>query len=114
MAPEPAPVCGVGAAFHRFSVRPGHVGSHPFLLTDNDVDLYGFTYTYATLILCGLFRVMAVWWTKTSSRVSALLLTSYLFSTLNHLTVPSTRPFLSPPTLTKLSCTLLRCFVALL
>lgn len=38
----------------------------------------------------GLFREMAVWWTKTSSFVSLRLMNPYPDLTLNHLTVPET------------------------
>lgn len=47
--PEPASVHSLAAALHWFSVRPGHTGCLPFLLTDDDIVLYGFTFTYALL-----------------------------------------------------------------
>lgn len=51
VASEPVPVCYIGAALHWFSVRHGHVGSLLSLLTDDDIELYGFTFTHAPLDL---------------------------------------------------------------
>lgn len=55
MTSQRSSVRGVGAALHLFSVRPGHVHSVPCLLVDNDVELYGSTFTHVSLNLVRVF-----------------------------------------------------------
>lgn len=52
---EQASVRGVGAALHCFCVRPGHVRSLLTLLDDDDIKLYGITFTHAQLDSCAVF-----------------------------------------------------------
>lgn len=46
VALEPASVRSVGTALHWFSIRHGYVGSLSFLFADNDVKLYGLSFTH--------------------------------------------------------------------
>lgn len=54
MTSERVSVRGVGAALHWVSVRPSHVRSLPFIPADNDVQLFSFMFTHASLDLVGI------------------------------------------------------------
>lgn len=95
VALEWASVRGVRAAFHWFSVMPGHVRSLPSLLTHNDVELHVFTFTHASFDHVRVVPAAVVWWTKMPSRVVAInesvaLLDAEQFNPLNHLLVLAT------------------------